>query len=422
MQVKEISPETYQDFIKDIYHNPFQDVQMYRRIEAEGRKPLLLGGYKNDELVIAMLVTDTPYKKIFRYFSNPLGWVQKNLDDTQLTAEFFEAIKDKYKHSNVIALRVEPFIERFEQDRDGNAVEGGWSNQDWVERMRKAGLQIPEPYYHMSTLANPRQVSIIDLASLKNWKGFADETTEKEAMRPEKELLKAMKPNTKRECLRAASPYILVEDVRPEDLEAIGNLSAEVKNFAFPGMEKITAMQKGFGDKCRIKGAWLDTKAYEAEMRKSIASLQKQIDKNAPNPKKAGLVRELQSQLEKEEQRLQQAIELQKDGDKLLMAASMYLYSDYVIFYLFSGIDRKYKEFHGSLRLLYDTMLEGLESGAWQFNLLGIGGDYKNPEMDGYSLFEYKRNLGAHVAEYPGISQYPIRPVLFKLLMSDFKA
>lgn len=418
MKIQELTKQEYEQFISQRYYVPFQSAGMYERLALGGHAPKIYGGYINDELKIAMMGGFYPYKKIFKYFYSPYGYVTDTPTDIDLVQDFVSSLAKTFKLSNIIAIKMDPSIELFKMDPFGNKVEGGYDNSNFRTQLEDKGFIVPPLTYEMSTLVNPRQVAIVDLAELSDFPGHITPDTKLVRMHDQAEQLEKMKPRTQRYIRTAMKDYIKVEEGDIAKLEEMGEKSGDAKHFEFAPIEVLRQLKDGFGDACRIRHCYIDLPEYRQAMQDEIAHIEAEL-KALEGKKVNKQKKRLEADLEEANKKLH--VFDDKTEDKLSLACGMFLTSPKETFFLFSGIDRNYRKYQGATRLNWDMITWSLDNNVWRYNLLGIAGTYK-PDDPNEGLIAYKRDLGARIAEYIGTVYYPVSKTPAKMMIKEMEA
>ena len=96
------------------------------------------------------------------------------------------------------------------------------------------------------------------------------------------------------------------------------------------------------------------------------------------------------------------------------LAAALYIYNDYEVYYLSSGSNPKYNTYMGAYRLQWEMIKFAKARNIQRYNFYGITGDFSENAEDA-GVQKFKAGFNAYVEEYIGDFIKPIRPLLYKI-------
>ena len=418
MDIREISLDEYRQFFNHCHGNPFQSPEMYQRLQKGNKAPVIYGGFEDGNLKIALMGGKYPFKKLFQYIYCPYGPISLNPLDTELTASFFETLAKKLKKSRIVSIVMDPCIELTELDAFGKEVEGGFNNTWYRETMKEKGFLVPELHYDMTVLFNPRQVAVIDLAEIENYPGYYSPETAIEKYHSESDQLSLMKERNQRYIKNGMPSYIKIEEGTIDKLIEMGSMSGEAKDFDFANRQVLEDLKNGFQDKCRIRHCYLDVPAYREKIEAELAEIEQTLEemKDKPVKKKRNMLMDKQKSLQTSLEDINSL-----PVDQLSLACGMFLLSDAETFFLFSGIDRRYRKYQAETWLNWEQIQDSLKRKVLRYNLLGIAGHYDAKDTKNEGLISYKRGLGAKIVEYMGSLYYPVQKQMTNMLKNSLE-
>lgn len=200
------------------------------------------------------------------------------------------------------------------------------------------------------------------------------------------------------------------------------HMAEEKHGFNFRDQQYFEQLQKDYQGYASIQLAYIDLNEYKDSLIKKLDSLQYQLTdvQNAlvesPNSKKQ---KTKQTQLRQQSTSTQRKIDdidatIVSDGSILDLAAAIYIYNDYELYYLSSGSNPTYNAYMGAYKLQWEMIKFAKAHGIDRYNFYGITGDFSDTAID-CGVQQFKKGFNAHVEEYIGDFVKPIRPVIYKL-------
>ena len=366
MKFKQITDTEFQKFAaKHPNKSFFQTVEIAKLREKNGWQSHYLAVEENGKLLAATMLVSKPTflgKSIFYAPGGPLV----DYEDKKVLSFFISHLTDYVKSHGGYVLRIEPYYELIERDRDGEIVEGGFNREAAAKNLESLGFKKTTP-------ENPVYSFVLDL------KG-----------REEKELFSSFKQNTRNLISRTARKGIKVRELGKDELGL------------FKTITESTASRRDFSDK-------------------SLAYYETMYDLFAGDGKVKFLVAEVGGGTGDAILR-QSAVSVPSPTCTPLSVAMFMTYGDEVI-YLFSGSDEKYmKEYNAQYAIQWYMIKYALEHGFKRYNFYGIQGlpDTKKP---GYGIYLFKKGFGGHVTELLGAYELPVNKPIYHLhkLLSSLK-
>lgn len=92
LDIRLISREEYEMFVKDKDYNMFQHPRYLRFMEERGYQPRIYGGFQEGTLVIALIVRIDPLMKVFKSARSLREWVTDRPEDAALIKAFVNGL------------------------------------------------------------------------------------------------------------------------------------------------------------------------------------------------------------------------------------------------------------------------------------------------------------------------------------------
>lgn len=310
-------------------------------------------GTKEDDKLLAatMLVGKTTFlgQKLFYAPGGPLI----DYENTKLLRFFIQNLKSYLKKHHAYALRIDPYYELIERDRNGEIVEGGFNHQKALKNLQNLGFK---------PIKNPSQPQYLFVMDLKN--------------RTKDQILADFKRNTRNHVRKAEKMGVKVRELKREELPILKQIT------------ESTSKRRHFTDR---------PLSYYEEM----------YDLFVPRKEAKFIVAEAPVvTLSKECS--------EKDISTVLpLSAAMFiLYGDEII-YLFSGSDEKYmKDYNAQYLIQWHMIKHAAEHGFKRYNFYGING-LPDPNSKDYGIYDFKKGFGGdygHVVELLGSYELPLSP------------
>lgn len=365
-------------------------------------------GVKNDDGVViaAGMFTEARALKLLKYFYSQRGPIL-DYSDITLVNFFFKSLTAYLKQHNCLYVLLDPYILENLRNADGEIIKS-YDNRMLISTLDQLGYQhqgFPVGYSKSSQI---RWLSILDLKD-----------------KSEQQLLKEMDYQTRRNIKKTEEMGVKVRQL-PIDETArffkLFHMAEEKHGFNFRDQQYFEQLQKDYQGYASIQLAYIDLNEYKDSLIKKLDSLQYQLTdvQNAlvesPNSKKQ---KTKQTQLRQQSTSTQRKIDdidatIVSDGSILDLAAAIYIYNDYELYYLSSGSNPTYNAYMGAYKLQWEMIKFAKAHGIDRYNFYGITGDFSDTAID-CGVQQFKKGFNAHVEEYIGDFVKPIRPVIYKL-------
>ncbi|MFP6334386.1 peptidoglycan bridge formation glycyltransferase FemA/FemB family protein, partial [Bacillus subtilis] len=150
--------------------------------------------------------------------------------------------------------------------------------------------------------------------------------------------------------------------------------------------------------------AYIDLSEYVNGLKQKLDTLNHQMKdveaalQESPNSKKQ---KTKQTQLNQQIVSTQRKIDdtnktITTDGPVLDLAAAIYIYNDYEVYYLSSGSNPDYNAFMGVYKLQWEMIKFAKNHNIDRYNFYGITGDFSEDAID-YGVQQFKKGFNADV-------------------------
>lgn len=396
------------DSITSKYFSHYTQSSVHFNNRNKMKNDVHLVGVKNDsdEVVAGCLLTEARTLKFFKYFYTHRGPVM-DYSDQALVRFFFKSLTEYLKKQNCLYVLVDPYLIENLRTADGEIIKS-YDNRAFMKTMNDLGYKHQGFTIGYDTMSQIRWLSVLDLKD-----------------KSEEQLLKEMDYQTRRNIKKTYEMGVKVRTLPIEETTTFFELfrmAEEKHGFKFRELPYFEEMQRIYGDKAMLKLAYIDLNEYleslkekHKQLAKELADVEQALAEN-PNSKKNKTKRtQVQQQYDSNSRKVKQTEDkIAEEGSILNLAAAIYLYNDYEVYYLSSGSNPKYNEYMGAYRLQWDMIKFAKEHGIDRYNFYGITGDFSENAED-YGVQQFKKGFNANVEEYIGDFIKPIKPVFYKI-------
>ncbi len=353
-----------------------------------------LVGIKQDQRIIAatlLLRKKIPVFNRYIYYA-PRGFLM-DYKNEELVKQFVKEIKKFIKQKKGIFVKINPCVIYQERDINGEIVEKGENNERIVELLQQLGFIHTGFTKAYGQDLEPRWISVLDLK---------DKT--------EESILKDMRSTTRwgiNNSYKHGLKLVEIDQSRLNEFKRLMEHTGERRGFVDRSEAYYEKMYEVFSkdDKIKIMLVELDVNEYLYNLNNQRQeNLLKQAEaKNKPDSAKAKrILKELQSQFESLEKRIQN-LELlkEKKGKKLVIAGGLFMTFGKQVVSLFGASYKEYMKFNGQFFLNFKMIKYALNHGYERYNFYGITGDFSE-DSEMFGLFDFKRGFNAKVEELIG--------------------
>lgn len=401
MALKEINPDQFQAFLDTVPTASFmQSLAMADLLSKRGMTVAFVGLEIEGKLQVASMVYSLPMTGGLHMEVN-CGPIHSN---EQYLPLFYKELKAYAKEKQVLELLVKPYDTYQNYDSDGQPISEAkdYLIHDLVNLgYSHDGLQIGYPG------GEPDWHYVKDLSGLTS-----------------QNLLSSFSKKGKPLVKKANTFGIQLRKLEKEELslfKAITEATSDRREYADKSLDYYQDFYDAFGEQAEFMVASLNFEDYlahleadQAKLAEKIAELESALIDNPKANKKANQVRELTSQFQSFEVRKREAKELiEKHGTgDIILAGSLFLYTDKEATYLFSGSYPEFNKFYAPALLQEYVMKEAIERGLTFYNFLGIMGVFDGSD----GVLGFKKNFNGYITRKMGTFRYYPNPLKFKAL------
>ncbi len=367
------------------YKNFLQTPEMGKMRENVGWSKHYLGLKENDTLLCATMLTSSNKMFGLRMFCSFGGYLI-DFDNTELVKTFTHKLKQFIKQHGGYVLKINPYVEKYERDINGDVVSDGFNNLKTVDLLKSMGF-----------INNQLE---LDSVVVVEW-GFALELKDKNA----DAILKEMHSNTRNIIRNTIKNGVEIKELSYKELDIFKKLTESTSNrkqFSDRPLSYYQNMYNYFINKKQIKFliAQINLKNYI-----SILEKDKEVEllrKSGISTSNAGYIKEIQITIDSLNKKIDEAKKIMlTNGETLILSGGMFMmYGDEVI-YLFSGNYKEYMFFGGQYRIQWEMINYALDNGFKRYNFYGISGNFDPKDKD-YGIYQFKRGFNGHVTQYIG--------------------
>ena len=384
MEIKEISKETYDNYLKKVKINSFlQTSQMSNVLEASNIQTKFLGLIEGSEILAVALAV---IRKVFLGIRIDLmtGAISIEPENEYI---FYDKLKAYAKQERCLKLVVKPDKDYQMLDQEGNVTQTLEST--CFDKMKKIGY-------------------IVNDGSITNSEGAPDYQFVKDlsAFFPfqENDLLKSFNQNAQRKIKKGREIGISVRLVEKQELKEFKKLTLE------------TSKRQGFSDKSlEYYDAFYDAFSENAEYLTSEIDLDNSIKKIADliedcSKSKKNNKQKIES-LNKEKEMLED-LKKETKSNVIQLANMLIVYLDKQAIYFLGGSSTKYQKISGAFMIQLEAMKRTLKRDIPLYNFFGVEGNFDGDD----GVLRFKRNFNGYIIQKVGAFIYYPNPTKYKII------
>ena len=409
--IENLNIEEFNKFTKNNIEGTFFQSSYWGDLkEVTGWKSHIVGIKENNEIKGASLLLAKKIPILNRYiFYAPRGFIL-DYNDTNFLRNFVEEIKKYVKKNKGIFIKINPYVEYQERDTNGDIVEGGYNNQKIVDELVNLGFIHNGFTITYGKDLEPRWISVLDLI------GQNEET-----------ILANMRSTTRwaiNNSYKHGLKLVEIDEDRLIEFKKLMEHTGERRGFIDRTIEYYKQMHRVFKDNIKILLVEIDIDEYINNLNNQRQEnlLSQAEAKSKPDSAKAKrMLKELQSQLESLEKRIEDLKETKEgQGSNLVVAGGLFMTFGNQVVSLFGASYKQYMKYNGQYFLNFKMIKYALNNGYDKYNFYGITGEF-NEDSENYGLFDFKRGFGAKVVELIGEFTLITRPISYKMYNLMFK-
>lgn len=400
MKFEELEENEFEEFFKNHELSTFlQSPHFSKADELEGWKVIYLGIKNNNKIIAACRLKYIAPHFNKKVFYAPRG-ILMNYNDEKVVKFFTDNIKKYIKKRGGYVLHIDPAIIYKERDINGNIVKDGIDNSKVIDMLKKLGFKhdgFTRCYDYT------KQVRWSFELPLKN--------------KTEEDILKEMNGNTRRAIQKAEHFGVKIRELGKEELNIFKNImesTSERREFKDKSLEHYETMYDAFHDSGETKFllAYVDLKETIKILNKDLFNLVKEKS-NAEAHKKISKLKEINSQIDTMEKRIEEIEKIKKEkGNTIYLASAMFMIFKRDILYYHSGSYKEYMNFFGQYLIQWEMIKEAIRMQKECYNFYGIKGVFDKNDED-YGVYLFKKGFNGHVVEYIGDFYLPITPYYY---------
>jgi len=364
----------------------------------------IVGIKEDNKIKGASLLLAKKIPVLNRYiFYAPRGFVL-DYNDTEFLKLYVEEIKKYVNKNKGIFIKINPYLEYQERDINGNIVEDGYNNQKVMDDLINLGFIHNGFTITYGKDLEPRWISVLDLKNQN-----------------EESILADMRSTTRwaiNNSYKHGLKLVEIDDTRLEEFKKLMEHTGERRGFIDRTIEYYRQMHKVFKDNIKIMLVEINVDEYITNLtnQRQQNLLSQAEAKSRPDSAKAKrMLKELQSQLEGLEKRLEDLNVIKKEqGSNLVVAGGLFMTFGKQVVSLFGASYKEYMKYNGQYFLNFKMIKYALNNGYDKYNFYGITGEF-NEDSENYGLFDFKRGFGAKVVELIGEFTLITRPLSYKM-------
>lgn len=352
MEIKEITPQTYGDFLKteNIPYN-FMQAPAYASINNR----FILGGYVDGKLTFALIVTPRKAMKLFKYAYSVQDYVAS---DRTHEIDFVKSAARWLKDHGYILWQMESSIEDHPYDNLGQK-QPGFDNTAMIKAYEYAGFEWQDLGRGTNIIHQSTWQSVIDLKDYEHT-GYIPPRSDNENYDYDAvfDRFHTAKRRDIRAGLRKGVRIVMrhpsdMSEENWQEFERLLQLAGTKHGFDSGMEEDHKQLAKALAD-----NAWI-TIAY--------------VEEGTP------------------------------------AAGAMFMETPNEMLYFISGSDpdKKFSKYNAPSVLQAEMIRQAVNDGLTRYNMGGISG-YFEPGQEGAGVFKFKETLGAHVIHTLGVFNMPL--------------
>lgn len=407
MYFTQLKVDEFEDFISNHDSHYTQSFNHYN-YRKQHKNDVHLVGVKdeNNKVIAACLLNEARSLKFFKYFYTHRGPVL-DFTDYQLVRYFYKNLTKYLKKHRGLYVLTDPYTLENIRNTQGEIIKS-YNNQPLIKTMESLGYKHQGYTVGYSQISQIRWLSVLDLQN-----------------KTEEELLQDMDYQTRRNIKKTYEMDVQVCTLPIEKTNRFFKLfkmAEEKHGFKFRDEKYFEEMQNIYKDNGMLKLAYIDLSELLVKQNNQLEKLNNDLEnikdslESNPNSKKSKNKYEQNlQQIKAQKKKIEETETLIKtDGTILDLAAALYIYNDYEVYYLSSGSNPKYNKYMGAYRLQWEMIKFAKENNIDRYNFYGITGDFSENAEDA-GVQNFKAGFNAHVEEYIGDFIKPIRPLFYKI-------
>lgn len=396
-----LSLEEYQAHAQTVTERSFlQTEEMANLLSKRGMKTQFVGLKKEGIVRVSGILYSLPMTGGLHMEMNS-GPVSS---DKQYLSEFYRELAKYAKENGALQLIVKPYDTY--QTFDSNGQPSSEENEQLITDLTSVG-------YAFDGLQTGYPGGEPDWHYVKNLANVTQETLPNSFSKKGKALLK-----------KANTFGIQVQVLKKEELsqfKVITSATSERREYADKSLDYYQDFYDAFGDRAQFLLATINFQDYlenlsqqELKLQDKLATIHSFLEQQPNSKKKQNEAREIANQIATFDTRKEEAQTLlAKYGQEdIALAASLFVYTQHELVYLFSGSLTEFNKFYAPIVLQEAAMREALKRGISFYSFLGITGQFDGSD----GVLRFKQNFNGYIVRKMGTFRYYPHPLKFKTL------
>lgn len=392
--LQELTEQEFNEFSNSYKDSLFYQTSSWGKLkESTGWKYFLVGLKDNNEIKAASLLLAKKIPVINKYiFYSPRGFLI-DYNNYDLLEKYTKEIIKFVKEKKGIFFKINPLIKYQDRDINGDIVKEK-TNQKIVDNLLKLNYEHVGFTIDYGKDIEPRWISVLNLEN-KTY----DEV---------KSLFRQTTRNDINNSYKKGLKLVEIDNSRMDEFKKLMASTGERRGFIDRPLSYYKKMYECFEGNIKVMLVELDVKAnlkrYEEVRNNLVEKIKREEQKEN---KKMNLINELNDQLNSALKQINEAEELLKKDDKVIVAGGLFMCHSNQVVSLFGASYKEYMKFKGQYLLNNEMIKYAIENGYDKFNFYGITGHFEK-DSPMYGLFDFKRSFNADVNELIGEFTYVI--------------
>lgn len=386
MEIKQISRETYDNYLKKVKIKSFlQTSQMSKVMETNNSKTEFLALVDEEEiLAVAMAVV----RKVFLGIRIDLmtGALSTSPENEYV---FYDKLKDYTKQTNCMKLVIKPDKNYCTLDQEGNVIDT--ADTTCFEKMKEVGY-IENDGSITSFEGSPDYQFVKDLSEFMPFE--------------ESKLLKSFNQNAQRKIKKGKEMGLRVRCIKKEEIPEFKKLTLE------------TSERQGFSD---LPLAYYQM-FYES-FPQNAEFLISEIDLNYSIEKLKSLIKDLEQSPKNNKQKIEslrneveilEEFKREAEGDIIPLANMIMVYLEDQAIYFLGGSLTKYQKLPGAFMVQLEAMKRTIERNIPIYNFFGVDGSFDGSD----GVLRFKQNFNGYIIRKVGAFIFYPHPRKYKVIQA----
>ncbi len=396
LEFKELKPEEYGSFYAKSPQRTFlNSLEAMEHLKVRNREIIYFGVKKDGELCAACALSSFAIaKKLFRCFYAQRGFLM-DYSDKEVLHFMTENLKKYAKKHRGLYLIIDPYVNYYELDEDGNRVEGGFDNSYVVENLKAEGYIHRDFTYDNSTRSQAAFMFVKDLTG-----------------QSAQDVLKGISQQTRWCINRTVKQGVEVRELGADEIDIFIRMeerTAERRHFAMFTDSYYKTMKETYGDHLKV----LLASIRPAHLLEALEKEKEQLDaekaeieaKLAETPCSRKFLKKQkvnEEALEINAKKQAEANELRaQHGEEIQLASALFTVYDNECVYYLSAAEEQYRNYFGPYAIQWYMLKWCTEHNVNRYNFYGISGVFKEDAED-YGVYEFKKGFGGRVEQMVG--------------------